>query len=202
MKRHSAGLRWLAVAAMLAATALGVLGCGGGVKNEVAVMETDYGTVVLGFYPESAPNHVERFKELAREGFYDGVMFHRIIPGFVVQTGDPKTKPGAGYDRMEFGTGGSGQNIEAEFNERKHTRGTLSMARSQDPNSADSQFFVVLEAQPHLDGKYTAFGEVLQGMEVIDRVAAVETDARDMPVEPVRIKSVEVMPKSEANLPE
>jgi cyclophilin family peptidyl-prolyl cis-trans isomerase len=200
MSRIYRTLRWTLAASMLVVLAVALTGCGGGVKSEVAVIETDMGQVIVEFYPDVAPNHVARFKELAREGFYDGVQFHRVIPGFVVQTGDPKTKQGAGYQRMEYGSGGSGKTLDAEFSDVKLKRGTLAMARSQDPNSADSQFYFALEAQSHLDGKYTVFGEVVRGMEVIDRVAAVETDARDIPVEPVYIQSVKIMKRKEAGL--
>ncbi len=199
MNRKKIVLRGLAVGLLLIAAALAILGCGGGVKNEVAVMQTDKGTVILGFYPEVAPKTVARFKELARQGFYDGVLFHRVIPGFVVQSGDPKTKD-PNTPPMEYGTGGSGQTIPAEFSELKHKRGTLAMARAQDPNSADSQFYIALEAQPHLDGKYTIFGEVLKGMDVIDRIAAVETDARDVPREPIHILSMKIVSREEAGL--
>lgn len=200
MKRNHPIRQVLIAGLLLAVLAVVMTGCGGGVKNEVAVIDTDLGQVIVEFYPDTAPNHVARFKELSREGFYDGVMFHRIIPGFVVQTGDPKTKEGSGYEPMEYGTGGSGQNLEAEFSDLKHKRGTLAMARSQDPNSADSQFYIALEAQPHLDNKYTIFGQVISGMDVVDRIAAVETDARDMPIEPVRIQTVKIMKRSEAGL--
>lgn len=198
--KHNSLVRLLVAGLLLAVLAVMMTGCGGGVKNEVGVIDTDFGPVVVEFYPDEAPNHVARFKELAREGFYDGVMFHRVIPGFVVQSGDPKTKEGSGYEPMEYGTGGSGQNLDAEFSDLKHKRGTLAMARSQDPNSADSQFYIALEAQPHLDGKYTIFGQVISGMDVIDRIAAAETDARDMPVEPVRIETIKIMKRSEAGL--
>ncbi|MFH0882440.1 MAG: peptidylprolyl isomerase, partial [bacterium] len=199
MNRMNIVLRVLAVGLLLIAAALAILGCGGGVKKEVAVMQTDMGTVILGFYPDIASKTVARFKELAREGFYDGVLFHRVIPGFVVQSGDPKTKD-PNTPPMEYGTGGSGQNLPAEFSELKHKRGTLAMARAQDPNSADSQFYIALEAQPHLDGKYTIFGEVLKGMDVIDRIAAVETDARDVPRQPIHILSIKIVSRKEAGL--
>ncbi len=111
-------------------------------------------------YPGKAPNHVARFKELARDGFYTDVVFHRVIEDFMAQTGDP----------TGTGTGGSGQNIDAEFNDISHERGVVSTARSEEPNSADSQFFIMLEAAPHLDGMYTAWGRVISGMENIDAI--------------------------------
>lgn len=116
------------------------------------------GRVVIKAFPEKAPNHVARFKELTRQGYYDGVVFHRVIEGFMAQTGDP----------TGTGSGGSGQNIDAEFNDVHHGRGIVSTARAMDPNSADSQFFIMLADAPHLDGQYTAWGEVVEGMDYID----------------------------------
>lgn len=113
------------------------------------------GRVTIEMYPESAPNHVARIKELVKSGFYDGLKFHRVIDGFMAQTGDP----------TGTGMGGSGQNIKAEFNDRKHVKGTLSMARSADPDSADSQFFIMFDDAPHLDGQYTIWGQVVDGMD-------------------------------------
>jgi peptidylprolyl isomerase len=118
------------------------------------------GRVVIQLLPEVAPNTVKRIKELTRQGFYDGVPFHRVIEGFMAQTGDP----------TGTGTGGSGQKLDAEFNSTKHVRGTVSMARAADPNSADSQFFIVFDDAPHLDGNYTAFGKVVEGMEFVDKI--------------------------------
>lgn len=175
------------------------MGCGGGVNEEVAVLDTSFGEIVLGFYPEDAPGHVENFKRLAREGVYDGVLFHRIVPGFVVQAGDPLTR-NPETPRARYGTGGTGQKLPAEFSERKHVRGTLAMARSQEENSADSQFYIALDSIPHLDGKYTVFGEVLKGMEVVDSIAAVKTDMRDVPLEDVRINEVRIVSKREAGV--
>lgn len=118
------------------------------------------GVIRLKLDPEIAPQHVSRFKELVESGFYNGTVFHRVIDGFVVQGGDPKGN----------GTGGSGQKLKAEFNKKSHLRGVLSMARSQDINSADSQFFIMLADTPYLDGQYTAFGEVVSGMEFVDGI--------------------------------
>jgi len=118
------------------------------------------GRVVIRAFPDKAPNHVARFKELTREGYYDGVVFHRVIEGFMAQTGDP----------TGTGSGGSGQNIDAEFNDIHHGRGIVSTARAMDPNSADSQFFIMLADAPHLDGQYTAWGEVIDGMDFIDAI--------------------------------
>ena len=123
-------------------------------------LDLSYGRVVIKLHPELAPKTVTRFKELVRQGFYDGLVFHRVIEGFMAQTGDPKGD----------GTGGSGQNINAEFNSGKHVRGAVSMARAANINSADSQFFIVLADSPHLDGQYTYFGEVVSGMEFVDLI--------------------------------
>jgi peptidylprolyl isomerase len=123
-------------------------------------MDLEYGRVVIRLRPDLAPAHVARIKELTREGFYDGTPFHRVIPGFMAQGGDP----------TGTGTGGSGQKITAEFSKEKHVRGTASMARAQDPNSADSQFFICFDAAPFLDGQYTIWGEVVEGMEFVDQI--------------------------------
>ncbi len=147
------------------------------------------------FFPDTAPGHVENFIELAKQGFYDGCLFHRVIPGFMIQGGDPNSKL---PDRQLHGTGGSGKNLKAEFSKRNHTRGTLSMARSQHPDSASSQFFIVLEDQSHLNGQYTVFGQVIDGMDVVDKIAEEETDFRDNPVEPVAMTVVLVEETQEA----
>jgi len=131
-------------------------------------LDVPAGRVVIALRPDLAPNHVARIKELAREGFYDGIRFHRVIDGFMAQTGDPKGN----------GTGGSGQNIPAEFSKEKHVRGTASMARAQSPDSADSQFFICFAAAPFLDGKYTVWGKVTSGMEHIDAIAKGEPPAK------------------------
>ena len=123
-------------------------------------LELKTGRVVIELLPDAAPNHVARIKELARQGFYDGLKFHRVIPDFMAQTGDPKGN----------GTGGSGQNIKAEFNKQPHSRGAVSMARAQSPDSADSQFFIVLEDSNFLDGQYTVWGRVSSGMEFVDQI--------------------------------
>ena len=124
------------------------------------ILETSKGRVVIAMRPDLAPNHVARIKELARNGFYDGLKFHRVIDGFMAQTGDPRGN----------GTGGSGRKLKAEFSEEKHGRGTVSMARAQDPNSGDSQFFICLEEAPWLNRQYTVWGQVLEGMENIDAI--------------------------------
>jgi peptidyl-prolyl cis-trans isomerase B (cyclophilin B) len=157
--------------------------------REVAVIQTNMGSIALEFFEEDAPNHVANFKKLAREGFYDGIYFHRVIPDFMIQAGCPLTKDD---DRSNDGTGGPGYTIDAEFNSRKHLRGTLSMARKQDPNSAGSQFFICHKAQPGLDGQYTVFGQVLEGMDVVDQIANAKRDARDNPLEKIVMEKVSI----------
>ena len=145
--------------------------------NEVAVVKTTAGEMVLEFWPDVAPKHVENFKKLARQGFYDGTAFHRIIKGFMIQGGDPLTKDPAKEEM--YGTGDPGYKIPAEFNDRKHVRGVLSMARSRDPNSAGSQFFIMLGTTPTLDNQYTAFGKLIKGDDVLAKIG-------DTPVGPSR----------------
>jgi len=130
------------------------------IDENTLVMELKDGTVIINMLPELAPNHVARIKELVRSGFYDGLLFHRVIDGFMAQTGDPRGD----------GTGGSGKNLDAEFSDEPHVRGVLSMARAQDPNSADSQFFIVFEDSSWLDGQYTVWGRVKEGIEFVDLI--------------------------------
>jgi cyclophilin family peptidyl-prolyl cis-trans isomerase len=157
--------------------------------EEVVVMQTNHGRIVLGFLPDKAPNHVENFKKLTREGFYTGLKFHRVIPGFMIQGGCPNTRDGAfGHP----GTGGPGYQINAEFNDVDHERGILSMARSQNPNSAGSQFFLMVKHSPHLNRQYSAFGYVVEGMDVADKIVALPRDESDMPDEPAIMESVTV----------
>ena len=153
--------------------------------NDVAVITTSYGDMVIEFYSEVAPMHVESFITLAKEGYFDGTTFHRVIPGFVIQGGDPNSKDD---DRMNDGTGGragkyfgigrendpSTWTIPAEFNDSLHIKGTLSMARSQNPNSGSSQFFICHAPTPQLNGKYTVFGQVIKGLDVIDTIVNVD----------------------------
>ncbi len=150
-----------------------------------AVIETKFGNIELRFFPDVAPNHVSNFIELAKKGFYDGTIFHRVIPGFMIQGGDPTTK---GPDRSKYGVGGPGYSLKAEFNNRTHKRGALSMARSADPDSAGSQFFICVADSPFLDGKYTVFGEVVSGMDVVDKIVSQPKDARDDPLERIEMK--------------
>lgn len=148
----------------------------------VTVKNEDWGTITLKFYPDVAPNHVRNMVTLADDKFYDGTTFHRVIPGFMIQGGDPNSR---NPDRSTHGMGGPGYRLAAEFNDRPHRRGVLSMARAQDPNSAGSQFFICVADCPFLDRQYTVFGEVVDGMEVVDRIAHVQRDARDNPIDPV-----------------
>jgi len=162
--------------------------------NTIAILQTDMGDITLKFRYDKAPKHVENFVDLAAKGFYDGTMFHRVIPGFMVQGGDPFTKK-AEDPRRPYGTGGNvvdGKEVrvKAEFNDTPHKRGIVSMARSSDPNSASSQFFIVVKDSPFLDNQYSAFGEVVSGMEVADKIVAVPRNSTDRPNQPVRIKKV------------
>lgn len=154
-------------------------------KNTKAVIETKYGNIEIKFFPEAAPNHVKNFTKLAKEGFYDGTIFHRIIPGFMIQGGDPNTK---GNDKSIYGRGGPGYSVKAEFNKTSHKRGILSMARAMDPNSAGSQFFIVVADSTFLDGQYTVFGEVVKGMDVADKIVNLPRNANDLPDERVEMK--------------
>ena len=153
--------------------------------QEIAVIETKFGKIEMEFFADKAPGHVKNFKDLAKKGFYDGTIFHRVIPGFMIQGGDPNTKSD---DRATHGMGGPGHSINAEFNDTPHKRGILSMARSQDPNSAGSQFFIVVKKASFLDGKYTAFGKVLSGMAVADQIVNAPRDKRDNPDERIEMK--------------
>jgi cyclophilin family peptidyl-prolyl cis-trans isomerase len=165
------------------------------VGDEVAVLDTSMGRIVLRFFPDKAPGHVKNFTDLAKKEFYNGTAFHRTIKGFMIQGGDPKTKDPA--LKGEWGTGDPGYKIDAEFNDISHTRGILSMARGQDQNSAGSQFFIVLRDSKFLDNQYTVFGQVIEGMKVVDKIAEapVATNARGEgsdPITPVVINSVKI----------
>jgi dolichyl-diphosphooligosaccharide--protein glycosyltransferase len=146
-------------------------------SKEIATIETTQGTIEMEFFPNAAPKHVANFIDLANRGFYNGTLFHRIVPNFVIQGGDPNTK-GDDSDRNTWGQGGPDQNVQAEFNDIPHTRGIVSMARSNDPDSAGSQFFIVLQENQNtrsLDEQYTVFGRVIKGMDVVDKIAALQT---------------------------
>ena len=157
-----------------------------------AMIETKLGTIELKFFPEVAPNHVNNFIELAKKGFYDGTTFHRVIPGFMIQGGDPNTK---NPDKSKHGMGGPGHTVKAEFNDKLHKRGTLSMARSANPDSAGSQFFICVKDSNFLDRQYTVFGEVESGIEVADKIVSQPRDANDNPNERIEMKVKIVEPK-------
>ena len=150
-----------------------------------AVIETKFGNIELRFFPEVAPNHVNGFIDLSKKGFYDGTTFHRVIPKFMIQGGDPNSK---NPDRSTHGMGGPGYNLKAEFNSKPHKRGTLSMARSGHPDSAGSQFFICVAEAPFLDKQYTVFGEVAAGMEVVDQIVSQPRDQKDNPKERIEMK--------------
>ena len=153
--------------------------------KEFVVIETSFGNIEFEFFEDKAPGHVKNFKDLAKDEFYNGTIFHRVIPGFMVQGGDPNTKSN---DRSTHGTGGPGHTIKAEFNDKLHDRGIVSMARSQDPDSAGSQFFVVVRDSSFLDGQYTAFGRVTSGMDVADKIVNSPRDSNDNPNERIEMK--------------
>lgn len=138
------------------------------------------GEIVLRFFQEVAPGHVNNFVKLSRDGFYNGTTFHRVIPGFMIQGGDPNSK---NSDRSSHGMGGPGYKVKAEFNSRPHKRGIVSMARANDPDSAGSQFFICVADANFLDWQYTVFGEVVSGMEVADKIVSMKCDGRDNPLE-------------------
>lgn len=150
-----------------------------------AVLETRFGAITLKFFPEVAPGHVKNFIDLAKKGFYDSTTFHRVIPGFMIQGGDPNSK---NADKRTHGMGGPGYTIKAEFNDRPHKRGTLSMARAQNPDSAGSQFFICVKDSSFLDHQYTVFGEVQSGMEAVDKIVSQPRDAQDNPNERIEMK--------------
>ncbi|HZL36709.1 MAG TPA: peptidylprolyl isomerase [Tepidisphaeraceae bacterium] len=152
-------------------------------KKYTGTIDTTEGQIAIELYPKDAPLHVNSFIFLAREGFYNGVIFHRVIPGFMVQGGDP----------TGTGTGGPGYQIPAEFNNRNHTPGVLSMARSNDPNSAGSQFFIVHGDASFLDNQYTAFGKVTSGMDVVEKIVKAPRDRNDRPSQPTKINSINVV---------
>jgi peptidyl-prolyl cis-trans isomerase B (cyclophilin B) len=174
----------LLVAGIIALGAVAVGAQGKSARTPTAVISMEKGgEIVLAFFPQDAPKHVENFLTLAKKGFYDGQRVHRVEPNFVVQFGDPqsKTKP---MDDPAMGTGGPGYKIKAEFNNRKFERGVLGMARSQDPDSGGSQVYIMLGPAPHLNGKYTAFGHVTKGLDVVDQIRVGD-----------RIKSIKVVEK-------
>jgi len=189
---------WLGVSGALILVLLVTSGVCGETKDKIfspeevkklsetkAIIETKFGNMELRFFPEVAPNHVNNFIELAKKGFYDGTTFHRVIPGFMIQGGDPNSK---NPDRASHGTGGPGYTVRAEFNVRPHKRGTLSMARSNHPDSAGSQFFICVADASFLDKKYSVFGEVVSGMDVADKIVSQPRDKKDNPTERIELK--------------
>lgn len=150
-----------------------------------AIIETKFGNITLKFFPDVAPGHVKNFIDLAKKGFYDGTTFHRVIPGFMIQGGDPNSKD---TNKSKHGQGGPGYTIKAEFNDKPHKRGTLSMARAGHPDSAGSQFFICIKDSPFLDKQYTVFGEVESGIEVVDKIVSQPRDANDNPNDRIEMK--------------
>ena len=146
--------------------------------EKVGVIDTTFGRIIVKFFPKVAPNHVANFEKLAAKGFYNGTTFHRVIPGFMIQGSDPNTKPGA---TGMPGQGGPGYSVKAEFNNMHHGPGILSMARSSDPDSAGSQFFIMVADNPGLDHQYSIFGQVVQGMDVVNKIVNLPRDGNDMP---------------------
>ena len=165
---------------------------GGANSNEVALIKTTEGDMVVAFWPEVAPKTVENFKTLAKKGFYDGTCFHRVIKDFMIQGGDPLTKD----SKMEarWGTGGPSHQIKAEFNDRHHDRGVISMARSNDPDSAGSQFFICHGNPRFLDRQYTAFGKLIKGDDVLDKIGTTSTHPPDRPNKRMGIESIKIVP--------
>ena len=156
-------------------------------QNKVAEVHTSAGEIDIRFFPDVAPNHVKNFIDLAEKGFYNGSKFHRVIPGFMIQGGDPNTISGS---PATWGTGGSGKNIDAEFNSVKHVRGIVSMARSNSPNSASSQFFIMVATAPSLDNQYSVFGQVTKGLDVADKIVNAPRDGSDRPNSPTTIDKI------------
>ena len=190
--RGNARLMKFPIFTLVAALAAVSLARGAEDKKEVAVIKTNKGEMVAEFWPDVAPKTVASFKKLANDKFYDGTAFHRVIKGFMIQGGDPLTKDDSKAAR--WGTGDPGYKIDAEFNKKKHVRGVLSMARSQDPNSAGSQFFVCHGNPSFLDGQYTAFGQLIKGDDVLEKIATTPTGPSDRPVEKVVVESVRIVP--------
>jgi peptidyl-prolyl cis-trans isomerase B (cyclophilin B) len=162
--------------------------------DSVAVIETKFGKIVLEFYPDVAPGHVANFKKLAQKGYYDGCTFHRVIPGFMIQGGDANSK---NDNLADDGSGGPGYTINAEFNKKQHLRGVLSMARTNDPNSAGSQFFICVADIPHLDGQYTVFGKAIKGMDAVDKIVNLPRNSNDNPGKDAIMTKVTIVPRSQ-----
>ena len=154
-----------------------------------AIIKTSFGNIKFNLMPDIAPETVRNFSQLAKSGFYNGILFHRIIPGFMIQGGDPNTK---NPDKSTWGQGGPGYNLKAEFNSRSHLRGIVSMARAADPDSAGSQFFIVTSDSTFLDRQYTVFGEVVEGMEVADKIVNLPRDGNDCPKQEAKMLEVTI----------
>jgi peptidyl-prolyl cis-trans isomerase B (cyclophilin B) len=157
--------------------------------DAIAILTTNQGTIVLKFFPQKAPNHVKNFTDLAKKNFYNGTKFHRVIPGFMIQGGDPNTRTD---NKASWGQGGPGYNVKQEFNDIPHTRGILSMARTGDPDGAGSQFFIMHARYPSLDGQYTVFGQVIEGMDVVDKIVNTPTEDANRPVKDMVLEKVEI----------
>jgi peptidyl-prolyl cis-trans isomerase B (cyclophilin B) len=183
--RFCFGICLLAMAACLPGTTMLHAAEGAAGKAPKAVIKTQLGDMEIVFFPDKAPNHVQNFIKLAKSGYYNGTIFHRVIPGFMIQGGDPNTKDPKKPET--YGMGGPSEKLKAEFNDTPHRRGIVSMARTNDPNSAGSQFFIVVKDSNFLDGQYTVFGEVVKGMEVADKIVNLPRNARDLPTERVEI---------------
>lgn len=203
MRRDSVAMRSLMLCGALLAIGL-LTDCGG--KADVkpvappvppsrpgprAIIKTKFGEILIKFYPDVAPNHVENFIKLAKSGFYDGTIFHRVIPGFMIQGGDPNTKNS--LRKETYGAGGPKDEkgnpilLKAEFSDIPHKRGIVAMARANEPDTAGSQFFIVVEQSPFLDGKYTVFGEVIKGLGVADKIASLPRNDHDLPNERIEM---------------
>ena len=186
MLRLGMAVGLLMLTAWLPAAGVVLAAEGAGGKAPKAVIKTKFGDMEIVFFPDKAPNHVQNFIKLAKSGYYNGTIFHRVIPGFMIQGGDPNTKD---PNKPEsYGMGGPNEKLKSEFNEMPHRRGIVSMARTNDPNSAGSQFFIVVKDSNFLDGQYTVFGEVVKGMEVADKIVSLPRNPRnDLPNERVEI---------------
>ena len=166
-----------------------IIDCSPRAEEKVAIVETDQGSISIRLFDRAAPKHVENFMRLSRQGFYNGTTFHRIARGDFIQGGDPNTRDD---DPWNDGTGGAGYTIEAEFNPLKHHRGTVSMARKREKDSAGSQFFICLKDLPDFDGLFTVFGEVIEGMDVVDRIASSPVDSSGTPMDAVCLRKVRI----------
>ena len=167
-------------------------------QGKIAELHTTAGEIDIRFFPELAPNHVNNFISLAEKGFYDGTKFHRVIPNFMIQGGDPNSKDDSA--KHLWGTGGSGTNVKGEFSNKSHKRGIVSMARSTSRDSASSQFFIVVKDSPSLDGDYSVFGEVVKGMDVADKIVSAPKGANDRPNDPTAITKIVIRDAREGEI--